>query len=310
MTHVDAAEVQRLIQEGRAAALAGDSFAARSAFRRATELDTESAEAWIGLSSVVPILHEKLGYLQRALVIAPEHAEARMSVAYVEKLIADGMQIAPSQRTYERHASGDSSPLLATAAPEATPTAETLFCYIHPDRETGLRCVQCTRPICGQCAKPAAVGQLCPECRKERRPTNYKVEPRDLALISVTAIVVALLISGLLSIIPGFGIFISIGAGWLGGVAIVRAVDRVTRTKRGRSVQIVTGIGIAIGVLLGGMLVISVRVLASAEVQTFLAANPGGGSQLIGIIIGAVLSNTTLLIFAVVAVIVAMRQLR
>jgi hypothetical protein len=164
--------------------------------------------------------------------------------------------------------------------------------------------------MCGQCAKPAAVGQLCPECRKERRPTIYKVEPRDLALIGLTALAIAALISGLLSIIPGFGIFINIGAGWLGGIVIVRAIDRVTRTKRGRSVQLVTGIATTFGVLLGGILTISVRVMASAEVQTFLAENPGGSSQLVGIILGAVFGNTTLLIFAVVAVIVAVRQLR
>ena len=40
-----------------------------------------------------------------------------------------------------------------------TPT----YCYRHPDRQTGLRCSRCDRPICGECANPAPVGQRCPD---------------------------------------------------------------------------------------------------------------------------------------------------
>jgi membrane associated rhomboid family serine protease len=43
-----------------------------------------------------------------------------------------------------------------------TPT----YCYRHPDRQTGLRCSRCDRPICGECANPAPVGQLCPDDAK------------------------------------------------------------------------------------------------------------------------------------------------
>ncbi len=48
------------------------------------------------------------------------------------------------------------------------------YCYRHPETETGLHCVQCGRPICFRCSTPAAVGQLCPECRKGRRAPNYQ----------------------------------------------------------------------------------------------------------------------------------------
>lgn len=37
-------------------------------------------------------------------------------------------------------------------------------CYRHPDRITGLACSRCGRPICGECAIDASVGQRCPEC--------------------------------------------------------------------------------------------------------------------------------------------------
>jgi membrane associated rhomboid family serine protease len=37
-------------------------------------------------------------------------------------------------------------------------------CYRHPDRETGVRCQRCERPICTECMVPADVGYQCVEC--------------------------------------------------------------------------------------------------------------------------------------------------
>jgi membrane associated rhomboid family serine protease len=37
------------------------------------------------------------------------------------------------------------------------------YCYRHPDRETGLSCSECDRPICVDCMTVAAVGIRCPE---------------------------------------------------------------------------------------------------------------------------------------------------
>jgi membrane associated rhomboid family serine protease len=37
------------------------------------------------------------------------------------------------------------------------------YCYRHPDRETGLSCSECDRPICYECMTPAPVGIRCPE---------------------------------------------------------------------------------------------------------------------------------------------------
>src|SRR3954463_9787938 len=36
-------------------------------------------------------------------------------------------------------------------------------CYRHPDRETGLSCSECGRPICYECMTPAPVGLRCPD---------------------------------------------------------------------------------------------------------------------------------------------------
>jgi membrane associated rhomboid family serine protease len=40
---------------------------------------------------------------------------------------------------------------------------EPRYCYRHPDRETGLSCSECGRPICYECMTPAPVGLRCPE---------------------------------------------------------------------------------------------------------------------------------------------------
>ena len=42
-------------------------------------------------------------------------------------------------------------------------------CYRHPDRETGLSCSECGRPICTECMTPAPVGLRCPDHAGTRR---------------------------------------------------------------------------------------------------------------------------------------------
>jgi membrane associated rhomboid family serine protease len=41
-------------------------------------------------------------------------------------------------------------------------------CYRHPDRETGVSCSSCGRPICPDCMTPTPVGMRCPECASQR----------------------------------------------------------------------------------------------------------------------------------------------
>ena len=40
-------------------------------------------------------------------------------------------------------------------------------CYRHPDRETGVSCSNCGRPICPDCMTSTPVGMRCPECAKQ-----------------------------------------------------------------------------------------------------------------------------------------------
>jgi membrane associated rhomboid family serine protease len=41
-------------------------------------------------------------------------------------------------------------------------------CYRHPNRETGVSCSNCGRPICPDCMTPTPVGMRCPECASEK----------------------------------------------------------------------------------------------------------------------------------------------
>ncbi|MFG2936444.1 rhomboid family intramembrane serine protease [Streptomyces sp. NPDC048282] len=66
------------------------------------------------------------------------------------------------------------------------------MCYRHPDRETGVRCTRCERPICPECMVSASVGFQCPECVRgttagQGGPPPAASRPRTIAGGTVAA---------------------------------------------------------------------------------------------------------------------------
>jgi membrane associated rhomboid family serine protease len=54
-------------------------------------------------------------------------------------------------------------------------------CYRHPNRETGVSCSNCGKPICPDCMTATPVGMRCPDCSRQKTPVrtlrNIYAEP-------------------------------------------------------------------------------------------------------------------------------------
>jgi membrane associated rhomboid family serine protease len=69
-------------------------------------------------------------------------------------------------------------------------------CYRHPNRETGVSCSNCGRPICPECMTPTPVGMRCPECSRQRtrvvrgvgQSDGFARSPATYVLIAINVI--------------------------------------------------------------------------------------------------------------------------
>ena len=84
-------------------------------------------------------------------------------------------------------------------------------CYRHPDRETGLSCSECGRPICTECMTVAPVGLRCPDHATQRpqrvAPPGAPMRPglQGGAVVTKTLIAVNLLVY-IITVVQGSGI--------------------------------------------------------------------------------------------------------
>jgi membrane associated rhomboid family serine protease len=84
-------------------------------------------------------------------------------------------------------------------------------CYRHPDRETGLSCSECGRPICTECMTAAPVGLRCPDhAGTGRRVAPPRVVRRTSSHVldtPVTKILIALNVGVyLITAVQGYGL--------------------------------------------------------------------------------------------------------
>ena len=127
-----------------------------------------------------------------------------------------------------------------------------LYCYVHPNRETSLRCNNCNRPICASCAVRTPTGYRCRECVRERQKTFETSEWYDYVLGFIVAGALSAVAAFLVTLIGGIGFF-----GWIiifagaptAAVMIAEGVRLVTGRRRSRALFITVAAGVVLGAL-------------------------------------------------------------
>lgn len=128
----------------------------------------------------------------------------------------------------------------------------TLYCYNHPDRETALRCNNCERPICAQCAVRTPTGYRCKECVRGQQKVFNTSEWYDYILGFIIAAILSGVAAFLVSLVGGVGIF-----GWFliaagaptAAVVIAEGVRMATRRRRSRTLFITVMVGVVLGAI-------------------------------------------------------------
>ncbi len=247
-------EVQSLLTDGIAAAGAGDTEEAQRLLRRATEVEPENAEAWLWRARVTENTADKKAFLEESLRINPNNLDALAAMERIAK-----KEAAVSARITEE---------------------ETFYCTVHPDRDTLLRCNRCGRPMCTDCATQHPVGLRCRECVNQTKAPVYQVDNTTFIRALLAATVVGTLVAFLVLIFGGvvggfFMFFLWFAVGGAIGRGIAEAISRLVPRKRGRLIQIATGIGIVAGVLIAAAILgqggpLTIRFLFQLPVLLYL----------------------------------------
>lgn len=111
---------------------------------------------------------------------------------------------------------------------------DSLWCFLHPNVETVLRCGGCERPICVACVVQHPVGVRCRECARLRKLPQFDVSPRYYARAVGAGIVLAFAGFAVLVVMAvmlrGFGFSVVllglVAVGYVVGEGVSRAVNR------------------------------------------------------------------------------------
>jgi MFS family permease len=135
-----------------------------------------------------------------------------------------------------------------------------LYCYVHPQRETLLRCNKCERPICTSCAVRTPTGYRCKECVSGQQKIFNTAQWWDYPL----AITISGVLSFLGSLITSFIGFFSIFLASLAGIVIAEAVRRALRKRRSKWLPGVTAGAALVGALISPLVRLVMLIVLSA----------------------------------------------
>ena len=242
-----------LAQAGRNADY-GKNAAAESMYRDILSAAPEAEEAWLGLARVVGDAGEKRAAYERALALSPENPVAVVGLAELDGRPAPPEAVA-ALALAEVEAEAPPAPAVAEPPPDAPPAGDldyTLVCYRHPQRMTSLRCYNCNRPICIQCANKTPVGYICPECKRQAEDAFYNAKPSDYLIAAVVSLPISLVV-GLLLVTLGRNMLFYLLIFFISG-AVGSFIGRITkRAIGGRRGRYLPGLVVAmmfIGVLI------------------------------------------------------------
>lgn len=155
------------------------------------------------------------------------------------------------------------------------PVVAPVYCINHPDRETGLRCHRCERPICYQCAIKTPVGQICPDCYKAARAKYYNGTSTDVVIGAAIALVLGVVFGGLaylfLNMIGWFSFIVAFIAGPAAGGAVAEVIRGALRRRRAQGLKVAATILFVVGLLAAGFFLRGPGMVARLDVWLFAA---------------------------------------
>ncbi len=125
------------------------------------------------------------------------------------------------------------------------------YCQVHTDRETGLRCNNCTRLMCAKCAVHTPVGYRCEQCVRQLEDRFFNADQMYYIRLGVITALLSM-VGAYIANFVGFFLFVFFIAAAAGGI-ISEVATRYTKGQRGRYAGEVAAGGVVIGVLLAAL---------------------------------------------------------
>ena len=265
-TEMSGPRLRSLLRQADKVAENGKRAAAAQLYKEIIEEAPDTEGAWIGLAHVETNQSDKEKALQRALAINPDSIAAKKGLAKLwgEELEEPEINVEGTPvKSVVRETAVSSSPTANISKPITdhthqhdviTPVKEEdtfdLVCYRHPDRQTGLRCYSCDKPICSECAVKTPVGYSCPDCIREKEDLFFNSKPTDYIVAPLVAFPLSLIAGYLLTLFGGgfFMFFIVFFVGGLIGGFIGRVAKRAVGNRRGRYLPHTVGAMVILGV--------------------------------------------------------------